>query len=313
MASSPRVSVIVIFLNEERFLESAIASVYGQSFTDWELLLVDDGSTDASTGIAKDHVVRDPGRVRYVEHPGHANLGMSAARNAGLAEARGEFVAFLDADDVWLPHRLERSVALLEADPEADMVYGRSLYWSSWRDSDGGARDWIQPHGFLADRTIAPPELLRIYLGGAAALPCPSSMTVRLASALASGGFVEEFRSLYEDQAFLARFCLDHAVYVSEESWSRYRLHPDSACAIAERNATAHVARQAYHAWLASLLERRGLRGTELWDVAARARAELLASGRWRARIRRSARRASQKILRLLRRSQSHYRQPGHE
>jgi glycosyltransferase involved in cell wall biosynthesis len=294
MASGPRVSVILIFLDEERFLDEAIASVRAQSLPSWELLLVDDGSTDASSAIARRHADADPRRIRYLDHPGHANLGPSAARNAGLAAARGEIVAFLDGDDVWLPERLERSVALLDAHPEADMTYGRTQYWSSWA-APGRAGDWVQPHGFRAGRTIAAPELLRMYLDGEAAIPCMGSLTLRRAAALESGGFVDEFRGLYEDQVFLARVCIDRAVFVSEELWDRYRQHPDSACATAARSDAAERARSAYHAWLADFLATRGYRGTPLWEAAVRARRP--PDPRWHARMARAMRRALRRVV----------------
>ncbi|HKY00723.1 MAG TPA: glycosyltransferase family A protein [Steroidobacteraceae bacterium] len=297
MPERPSVSAIVIFLDEERFLGEAIASVRSQSLDAWELLLVDDGSSDASTALARDAAASEPERIRYLEHPGHANRGMSAARNLGLAAARGEFVAFLDGDDVWLPERLERAVALLDAHPEAAMAYGRTQYWSSW---SGGRddTDWIQPHGFRADRTIAAPELLRMFLAGEAALPCMGSLTARREAVLACGGFVDAFRGMYEDQAFLARFCLDHAVYVSGEHWDRYRQHPDSACATAGRSDQAGRARNAYHAWLADFLQSRGMRGTPLWAAAVRA----AAGPAWPARMRQDLRRAFRRVAGAFRR-----------
>jgi len=291
MPDRPRVSAVVIFLNEERFLGEAIASVRSQSLDGWELLLVDDGSTDASAALAREAAASEPERIRYLEHPGHANRGMSASRNLGLAATRGEFVAFLDADDVWLPERLERAVALLDAHPEAEMVYGRTQYWRSWsgrRDDN----DWVQPHGFCADRTVSPPELLCMFLAGEAALPCMGSLTVRREAALACGGFVEAFRGMYEDQAFLARFCLDRPVYVSEEYWDRYRQHPDSACATAARSDQAERARVAYHAWLADFLQSHGMEDTPLWAAAARA----AAGPAWPARVRQDVRRALRRV-----------------
>ena len=114
------VSVVIIFFNEERFLAEAVASVYAQTYHDWELLLVDDGSSDRSSEIARGYVERDPARVRYLQHPGHVNRGQGAARNLGVRAAQGEWVAFLDGDDVWLPERLERSVALALAHAEAE-------------------------------------------------------------------------------------------------------------------------------------------------------------------------------------------------
>src|SRR4051812_27035882 len=109
------VSVITIFLDGERFLAEAVDSLLAQTYADWELLLVDDGSSDGSTAIARAYAAGRPERIRYLEHEGHANLGMSASRNLGLQHARGEYVAFLDADDVYRPEKLERQVALLQA------------------------------------------------------------------------------------------------------------------------------------------------------------------------------------------------------
>ena len=94
---APCVSVITIFLNAERFLAEAIESVLAQSFDNLELILVDDGSTDSSTDIAKRYAGRHEFRIRYLEHPGHANRGMSASRNLGISSATGDFIAFIDA------------------------------------------------------------------------------------------------------------------------------------------------------------------------------------------------------------------------
>ena len=104
------VSIVVIFLNAARFLEEAIASVLGQTYPAWELLLVDDGSSDGSTDLAMRHARAHPGRVRYLDHDGHRNLGMSASRNLGIRHATGKYIALLDADDVWLPDKLARPV-----------------------------------------------------------------------------------------------------------------------------------------------------------------------------------------------------------
>ena len=295
MPSRPRVSIVLIFLDEERFLDAAIDSVRAQSFRDWELLLVDDGSSDGSGEIARRHAAADPDRVRYVEHPGHSNLGPSAARNAGIAASRGEFIAFLDGDDVWLPERLARAVALLDAHPEADMAYARTQYWWSWAGPQARERDWDQSHGFRVDRTIAPPELLRKFLEGEAAVPCIGTLTLRREAVVSCGGFVDEFRGLYEDQVFLARVCIGHAVYVSSDLWDRYRQHPDSACATAARSDAADRARDAYLAWLVQFLASRGLRGTPLWDAALRAGKPR--SRRWHARMARALRQAARRFL----------------
>ena len=272
------VSVVVSFLDAERFIEEAIDSVYAQSYPAWELLLVDDGSNDGSTELARAYAVRDPGRVRYLEFPGHENRGASAARNFGLAEARGEFVAFLDADDVWLPQRLGRSVELLRTHPDADMVYGESEYWHSWSGDAALDHDRVQPHGIRADRVVRAPELLIAHLMHAAALPCMNAVTVRRSAALRSGGFVESFRGMHEDQAFLAKFCLGHNVYVADECWDRYRQHRYSLSALAAQHGEVACARRLYLAWLRDFLVMHGMRGSQVWEALRYAeRAESLA------------------------------------
>src|SRR5919202_2999091 len=107
------VSVVVPFWNDKKFIQETIESVFAQTYENWELLLVDDGSTDGSTQIALRYAEQYPEKVRYLEHPGHQNRGMSAARNLGISHAKGAYIGFLDADDVWLPYKLEQQVAIL--------------------------------------------------------------------------------------------------------------------------------------------------------------------------------------------------------
>ena len=131
MSSEPTVSVVICFFDAERFLREAIESVFAQTFGAWELLLVDDGSRDGGPEIAREAVVARPDRVRILEHPGRENRGISASRNRGLEEARGRYVAFLDADDRWVERKLEEQVEILELCPEAAMVFGVTLDWRS--------------------------------------------------------------------------------------------------------------------------------------------------------------------------------------
>jgi glycosyltransferase involved in cell wall biosynthesis len=112
----PRVSVIIPAYNAAATIAGTIDSVTGQTLQDFEIICVDDGSTDATLSIIKQYGER----VRLLEQ---ANSGPAAARNHGARNSSGEYLAFLDADDVWAPQFLERSVAALDADPALSLVY----------------------------------------------------------------------------------------------------------------------------------------------------------------------------------------------
>src|SRR5262245_8909028 len=144
--TSPLVSIVLIFFNEARFLEEAIASVLAQTFTDWELLLVDDGSTDGSDAVARAYAASHPMRISYFTHDGCANRGPSASRNLAIERAGGRFLAFLDGDDAWLPDKLSEQLAILNTEPHVEMVFGHSQQWYSWtgRPQDV-ARDQVPP------------------------------------------------------------------------------------------------------------------------------------------------------------------------
>jgi glycosyltransferase involved in cell wall biosynthesis len=234
--SSPTVSVVTIFLDAARFLEEAVISVLVQTYAHWELLLVDDGSTDGSSEIAHAFAARHPDRIRYLEHPGHANRGMSASRNLGIRHARGEYIALLDADDVWESEKLAQQVALLEAHPEVGLVYGAPLYWYGWTGDPADARRDRSPElPVPAGTVVHPPELtLRSYPLGPGSAPCPSDLLFRRSVAERVGGFEERSHgiyALYEDQAFLAKVCLTAPVLVTDDVVARDRQHPGSCYA----------------------------------------------------------------------------------
>jgi glycosyltransferase involved in cell wall biosynthesis len=119
---TPRVSIIVPAYNAAAYLPYAIDSVLAQTYQDWEIVIVDDGSTDNTRAVVDAYRSRLRDRLQYIFQP---NRGVSAARNHGIRAARGEFIALLDADDVWLPQRLELGVNALDADPAVGLVHSR--------------------------------------------------------------------------------------------------------------------------------------------------------------------------------------------
>lgn len=272
---SPRVSVVTIVLDGERFLADAIESVQAQTDPDWELVVVDDGSTDRTPAIAQAFADADP-RVRIVRHPGGQNRGMSASRNLGVAESRGEYVAFLDADDVYRPEKLARQAALLDAHPEADMVYGPSENWYSWtgRPEDAG-RDVERRLGVEPETLNAPPSLARAWLSGEAQTPGTCGVLIRREAIEAVGGFEEDFRGLYEDQVFFFKLALRTPIYVHGESLDRYRHHPGSTIhqLYARGLYTGNRPTKARHhflSWLESHLAEAGIEDDEMAHVLRR-------------------------------------------
>lgn len=116
---STTVSVIMPAYNATAYIEEAIRSVMAQTFTNWELIVIDDGSTDDTCAIVQ-RLVAEDSRIQLVQNP--ENMGVSRTRNRGLDLCRGDYVALLDCDDIWLPNKLEAQLALA-AESGADILY----------------------------------------------------------------------------------------------------------------------------------------------------------------------------------------------
>jgi glycosyltransferase involved in cell wall biosynthesis len=252
--SAATVSVIVCFRDAGAHLEQAIASVEEQQHERWELILVDDGSIDESTTVARAAAARDPERIRYLDHPGHANLGKSSSRNAGLRAARGEYIVFLDADDLLLPGKLAHQVALLDAEVGADAVYGRTWYWDE-PSAAGHARERLSRLGVRWGETHEPPGLFVRFLEQPGTVPCLCALMARREALLRLGGFDESLQDLYEDQTLIAKIALHCRIRVDAVPGERYRQHEGSSTRRAIREGTYHpwrpnAARRRYLEWL---------------------------------------------------------------
>jgi glycosyltransferase involved in cell wall biosynthesis len=234
-------------------------------------LLVDDGSTDDSTNIALRYAERYREKVHYLEHPGHQNLGMSATRNLGIASAGAEYIAFLDADDVWLPHKLEQQVEIFSSYSEAAVLYGNTQWWHSWTgDAKDIQRDLVPKLVVRSNTLVKPPTLLTLSFPlGKGASPSLSNLMLRREVVDRVGGFEERFRGGYEDQAFLAKVYLKESVFVASESecWDRYRQRSDSCVAVLERTGQHHSVRLFFLNWLTEYLSEQGLEDPEVWRL----------------------------------------------
>jgi glycosyltransferase involved in cell wall biosynthesis len=139
---SPTVSVVVSAYNYGRFLAAALQSVLAQSFQDFEVIVIDDGSDDNTPEVAASFL-HDP-RIRYHRTE---RQGVSKAKNTGIGLATAPLIAFLDADDLWLSLKLERQLALLAKNPQLGVVYSRKFLM----DQNGNDIPYIQPVLYRGD------------------------------------------------------------------------------------------------------------------------------------------------------------------
>lgn len=143
----PTVSVIVPTYNRAHLLPECLDSILSQSFRDFEIVVIDDGSTDNTKALVNSYIARFEGKIRYFYQ---RNMGAAAARNRGIKVAAGELIAFCDSDDAWLPGKLERQVAALTANPACAMVVGECVVMG--REAEGGfmvARATFEGRSFL--------------------------------------------------------------------------------------------------------------------------------------------------------------------
>jgi glycosyltransferase involved in cell wall biosynthesis len=246
-AAVPLVSVITIFFNAERFIREAIDSVLAQDFTSFELILVDDGSEDGGSALAREYAAKFPEKIFYLEHEGHSNKGMSASRNVGIRCARGTYITFCDADDVWIPNKLSEQLKIFRSHPELGMVCGAANYWSSWM----GGKDRVGLSGHVQNTSLRPPSAcLSVYPLGWAAAPC-NDVLVHRDVVLNVDGFEDQFTGMYEDQAFLVKVYLSSPVFFSSQVTLKYRQHAESCSAVAEHAGHYDSARRQFLEWFA--------------------------------------------------------------
>lgn len=218
----PRVSAVIPAYNYGEFLPETLQSILGQSYQSLEVIVVDDGSTDNTREVVA-HFASD--QIRYLHQE---NRGQAAARNRGIREAHGELIAFSDADDVWLPEKLERQVEVFRRNPSADIVYCDIYKFS-------GARPF--PKTLWEEKGITPCR------GGRECLPqlfqrnfIPGAMTVVRKSAFERFGYYDETLRVCEEYSLWVNMLLAGARidYVTKPL-AKYRQHPKQLTANIER------------------------------------------------------------------------------
>jgi glycosyltransferase involved in cell wall biosynthesis len=210
----PTVSVVMSVYNGERFLRTAIDSVLAQTFHDWELVIVDDASTDSTPSILAEY--RDP-RVRILRN--EKNSKQAVCSNRGIAAASGRYIARLDADDVSLPSRLAKQVAYLDAHPDVTLVASAAHFID-----EAGSRVDFRPGG-----------LNGCLVNFMFTWYCPvihSSVVFRADALRQLNGYDEDSRYWFtEDYEFMSRVAFYRRARVLPEPLVEYRIHPSSVSA----------------------------------------------------------------------------------
>lgn len=221
----PSISVIVPVYQAEKFLRDCVACVRRQTFADWELLLVDDGCTDKSPAIC-DACAAEDDRIRVFHK--EKNAGVSEARNLGLREARGAYIAFLDADDRYEPQTLETLWSLRE---QSGADTAACAHRNILPDGQEGQTELVLPAG-LYDETGIREGIVCPLLGDRLTQPVFNGFIWRYlfsASIIRDAGITFEGAYL-EDELFLMEyFCNAHKLAVTEQPLYRYLLNPASA------------------------------------------------------------------------------------
>ena len=255
-AERPDISVIIPMYNAAATIVEALHSVTLQTHGSYEILIVDDGSTDGSGAIVTEIAHASGGVVTVLEHPGHANRGLSETRNLAMRHARGAFLVFLDADDTIHPEKFAHDLAILHAHPQAAAVVGRALWW--W-DGDDVQNATLDPIFAPADRIVYPPEFFdaNYQEGSRISPPCVHSWMVRKSVIDQIEPFDPNMLT-YEDQKFLGEISFRFPIYVASTCLCEYRRKKTSLWADAVSTGSDTTAKARFAEWRTKLQKGNG-------------------------------------------------------
>jgi glycosyltransferase involved in cell wall biosynthesis len=236
--TSPRISVVVPVFNCQGTVEEALDSIFATGYPDLEVLVVDDGSSDASAAKLAAYRQSHPQRnLRLFQHPGGRNRGIVASRNLAVGQATGRYLSFLDADDTYYPNRFARSIDHLETHPELDAVFEpfeylfdsgeRSARLQDLAANRRGASSDVAP--LLDPREFSGSELYDAFLKGKLAKSA-TSVTLR-ATVFKDYGLFPETRIVTDRVLWLKLFACNRIAACGNEPVTAYRIHDQSICA----------------------------------------------------------------------------------
>jgi hypothetical protein len=220
--SATSVSVVIPVFNRPRYLAEAVASVLATDYSNLEILIVDDGSSDETPEVAQRLAGAHPRTVRTLRHPDGGNHGPGASRNRGASQGNGEYVCFLDSDDLMLPHRFRTGVPILDRDQGVDGVYE----WTATEFLEGGEarRGTVRP---VVTFDCADPSLVLDTILARGQHWSTDAILLRRRSFVRVGGFSEDQRLRgFEDLVLWLKLAgVARLVRGSEDPVAVYRLH----------------------------------------------------------------------------------------
>ncbi len=228
------VSIIIPAYNAARYIEETILSVLNQTHRNLELIIVDDGSSDNQSEIIE-RLVKTDGRIQYIKQK---NAGVSSARNHGYSLSKGEYLAFLDADDVWLPNNLEEKLKKFQGDAELGLVHSDLEIIDGDSQLTGETKSGKE--GYILDDLLS---------WNGTCIPTPSSILVKREVIEKVGGFDLKLSNA-ADQEFFFRVANHYKIGRVEKITWRYRVHSDnmhSNIAVMERDALLSYKRAEEH------------------------------------------------------------------
>lgn len=209
----PSVSVIIPAYNQAAYLGDTLQGVLAQTYRDYEVIIVDDGSTDKTQRIARDFVKARPNNSTYIYQP---NMGLAVARNTGIRAANADLVALLDSDDIWLPDYLETMMLLYRQNSGVDVCYCGVQYMDTY------GIDLPQ----ISNQTLPPTQLYAALLR--ANFLIPSTILLRKMAVVGTGYFDGAFRRLQDWELWLRMLRLGYRFVGTDEILVRYRVHRES-------------------------------------------------------------------------------------
>ncbi len=246
------VSIIIPCHNSEKYLSECIDSILFQDYSNFEIILVNDFSTDNTIAIA-DRYAKSENRIKITGTSETESLGASVARNKGFEISIGEYIVFLDSDDIWLPTSLKRLVNLIEEHNEAGWVIGNCIYFKNYRYNLGSYEysKYDLKEG-IYDKFVLIPEFIKNF----DQTPSQGAAIIKRDVVEKIHGWENEFKKNYTDQAFYTKILCETKTFVTHEFFLLYRTHEESASLMSIKSGEFKNNEKFFFEWLIRYLRK---------------------------------------------------------